>query len=112
MKVETGVGGGWLGGVADEAKRLEQLGYDGLLVSELAHEISTHWTLACAATERADVGTSVMIAFPRSPFVVAQQAWELHQLTGGRVNLGLGPQVKGHNEQRFSTGKWVPPAPR
>lgn len=112
MKVEAGFGGGWLGGVAAEAKRLESLGYDGITTGEVKHEITTRWTLACAATERVEVGTSVMIAFPRSPFVVAQQAWELQELTKGRVNLGLGTQVKGHNERRFSSGKWAPPAPR
>lgn len=112
MKVEAGYGGGWLGGVQDEARRLEALGYDGIVAGEVMHEITTRWTLACAATERVEVGTSVMIAFPRSPFVVAQQAWELQELTKGRVNLGLGTQVKGHNERRFSSGKWAPPAPR
>lgn len=112
MKVEAGFGGGWLGGVQAEARRLEGLGYDGIVTGETTHEITTRWTLGCAATERVEVGTSVMIAFPRSPFVVAQQAWELQELTKGRVNLGLGTQVKGHNERRFSSGKWVPPAPR
>lgn len=112
MKVEAGFGGGWLGGVQQEAKRLEDLGYDGIVTGETLHEATGRWTLACAATERVEVGTSVMIAFPRSPFVVAQLAWELQELTKGRVNLGLGTQVKGHNERRFASGKWGPPAPR
>jgi hypothetical protein len=37
---------------------------------------------------------------------------ERQELTKGRVNLGLGTQVKGHNERRFSSGTWAPPAPR
>jgi probable F420-dependent oxidoreductase len=43
--------------------------------------------------------------------VLAMEAWDLQSLTGGRVNLGLGSQVKGHNLRRFS-GTWSPPAPR
>jgi probable F420-dependent oxidoreductase len=112
MKVEAGFGGRKLDTIADEARRLESLGYDGIVTGETMYEITTRWTLACAATERVDVGTSVMIAFPRSPFVVAQQAWELQEFSKGRVNLGLGTQVKGHNERRFSSGQWAPPAPR
>jgi probable F420-dependent oxidoreductase len=35
----------------------------------------------------------------------------LAKFSGGRFILGLGTQVKGHNERRFST-PWVPPGPR
>lgn len=112
MKVEATLGGNWLGTVADEARRIEALGFDGITLGETIHEMVTRWTLACAATERVEVSPSVLIAFPRSPFVVAQSAWELQEFTKGRVTLGLGSQVKGHNERRFSSGKWAPPAPR
>ena len=44
---------------------------------------------------------SVVVAFPRSPTVLAQQAWDIHANSGGRFVLGLGSQVKGHNERRF-----------
>ena len=54
---------------------------------------------------------SVAVAFPRSPTVLAQQAWDLHANSGGRCVLGLGSQVKGHNERRFGIA-WTPPAPR
>jgi probable F420-dependent oxidoreductase len=34
--------------------------------------------------------------------ITAQTAWELAETAGGRFILGLGTQVKGHNERRFS----------
>lgn len=112
MKVVGYIGRDGLANVPGDVARLERLGYDVLTTSELANEATMRWTLAAHSSTRAEVSTSVMIAFARSPFVTAQMAWELQQLTGGRVSVGLGTQVKGHNERRFSTGEWVPPAPR
>ena len=43
--------------------------------------------------------------------VVAHTARDLQELTGGRFRLGLGTQVKGHIERRFST-KWESPGPK
>jgi len=112
MKVVGRYGDGLLEAVPVEVNRLENLGYDVLTTGELKYEATTRWTLAAHASTRAEIGMSVMIAFPRSPFVTAQMAWELQRMTGGRISIGLGSQVKGHNERRFSTGKWVAPAAR
>ena len=43
--------------------------------------------------------------------VLAMEAWDLQQYSKGRFNIGLGSQVKGHNERRFG-GTWSAPAPR
>ncbi|MDR7385733.1 TIGR03619 family F420-dependent LLM class oxidoreductase [Promicromonospora iranensis] len=43
-----------------------------------------------AVTERLRFGTSVLVAPLRDPFVLAKQVATLHQLSGGRVVLGLG----------------------
>jgi probable F420-dependent oxidoreductase len=112
MKVVGRYGEGLLEEVPDEITRLERLGYDVLSTGELKNEATMRWTLAAHASTRAEIGMSVMIAFPRSPFVTAQMAWELQRMTGGRISIGLGSQVKGHNERRFSTGKWTAPAKR
>jgi len=112
MKVVGRYGEDVLEAVPDEVARLERLGYDVLTTGELKYEATTRWTLAAHSSTRAEIGMSVMIAFPRSPFVTAQMAWELQRMTGGRISIGLGSQVKGHNERRFSTGEWVSPAAR
>ena len=110
MKVITGVGG-WPAAVAAQAKQAEADGFDGITCGELAHDSMLAMTVAATATETIGLQTSVTIAFPRSPMVLAMEAWDLQHLSGGRFCMGLGSQVKGHNERRFA-GAWSPPAPR
>jgi probable F420-dependent oxidoreductase len=43
--------------------------------------------------------------------IVANQAWDLARHSNGRFILGLGSQVKAHNERRFSM-PWIAPAER
>lgn len=112
MKVSGRFGAGPLSDVPSEVERAERLGYDAITTSETKYEATTRWTLAAHVSTRAEIGTSIIIAFPRSPFVMAQMAWELQKSTGGRVMIGLGTQVKGHNERRFSSGPWEAPATR
>ena len=49
-------------------------------------------TAAANATQRITLGTAVAIAFPRSPMVVANAAWDLQETSRGRFTLGLGSQ--------------------
>jgi probable F420-dependent oxidoreductase len=58
-----------------------------------------------------ELGTSVAIAFSRSPMETAQTAWDLQDLSDGRFLLGLGTQVKAHITRRFSM-PWDRPAAR
>jgi len=110
MKLGTLVGG-WLNGVAPTAQKAEANGYDYLACGELSHDSILTMTVAATATSRIELQTSVTIAFPRSPMVLAMEAWDLQVLSQGRFNIGLGSQVKGHNERRFG-GTWAPAAPR
>lgn len=110
MKVSTGVGGK-LRDVPAQARRAEELGYDSITTGETQHDSILIMTLAAEHTERVEVCTSVTIAFPRSPMVMANSCWDLQEFSGGRINIGLGSQVKGHNLRRFS-GTWTPPGPR
>lgn len=110
MKVVAGVGG-WPKDVPAAARQAEEEGFDVLTCGELAHDSLLTMAMAAGATERIGLQTSVTIAFPRSPMVLAMEAWDLQHLSGGRFCLGLGSQVKGHNERRFG-GTWSPPAAR
>ncbi|NQW16912.1 MAG: TIGR03617 family F420-dependent LLM class oxidoreductase [Chloroflexi bacterium] len=112
MKVVGHFGDGPLEKVPEQVKRLERLGFDVAATSEVMNEATMRWTLAAHVSTSIEVSTHVIIAFPRSPFVLAQMAWELQRMTGGRISIGLGSQVKGHNERRFSTGMWRSPARR
>ncbi|MBI4339616.1 MAG: TIGR03617 family F420-dependent LLM class oxidoreductase, partial [Chloroflexi bacterium] len=111
MKVYGGLGSYDLRGIPAQARRAEALGFDGVSFGEMAHDVFLLAALALEHTQRIQVGTSVAMAFPRSPMVVAYTAWDLQRMSGGRFELGLGTQVKGHNERRFSV-KWTAPAPR
>ena len=110
VKLVTGVGG-WPSRAPEQARRAEDQGYDIATCGELAHDSMLTMALAATTTERIELQTSVTIAFPRSPMVLAMEAWDIQQLSKGRFSLGLGSQVKGHNERRFG-GTWSAPAPR
>lgn len=111
FKVETGLYAARLEQAGEVARRAEELGYDGINAAETAHDSFLPLVLAAEHTERIGIGTSVAIAFPRSPMVTAMMAWDLQRFSKGRMTLGLGTQVKGHNQRRFSV-PWSPPAPR
>lgn len=97
--------------VPDAARAAEAVGYDVLLSAENKHDPFLPHVLAALATERVELATSVAIAFPRSPMVVANASWDLQIASRGRFVLGLGPQIRPHNERRFSV-PWSAPAPR
>ncbi len=93
------------------AKAAEETGFDGLTTSEIANDLFIPLAFAALATERIQLATAIAVAFARSPMVVANLAWDLQLNSRGRLCLGLGTQVKGHNERRFSV-PWGPPVPR
>ena len=111
MKIDSGIFIADLRDVARLARYAEELGYDGLWTAEAGHDPYLPVALAATATERITLGTNIAVAFPRSPLVHAQIAWDLQAASRGRFVLGLGTQVKGHNERRYST-PWTAPGPR
>ncbi|MEE2677047.1 MAG: TIGR03617 family F420-dependent LLM class oxidoreductase [Myxococcota bacterium] len=98
--------------LARHGARLDEIGFDTLLFTEAGHDPFLPAMTLAEHTERTQLGTGIAIAFPRSPFVTAQIAWDLQRYSGGRFLLGLGTQVKGHNERRYSTPWPSPPGPR
>lgn len=111
MLVETYLGDYPWNQLAEQARASERLGFDSIVASEIARDSFITLTLAATSTTRARLATSVTIAFPRSPMIVAYASRNLHDLSDGRFALGLGTQVKGHIERRFSSA-FSPPGPR
>ncbi|MFO1159284.1 MAG: TIGR03617 family F420-dependent LLM class oxidoreductase [Reyranellaceae bacterium] len=98
--------------VGPAAKAIEAAGYAGVSTQENKHEPFLSLAVAGAATERIELHTGVAIAFARSPMAVANVGWDMAaSYGGGRVTIGIGSQVRAHNERRFSV-PWSPPAPR
>ena len=93
------------------AAAVEGAGFDTLMTAELNHDVFAPLALAALATQRIELTPSIAVAFPRSPTIMASQAWDLQANSNGRFVLGLGSQVRGHNERRFGIA-WSPPAPR
>ena len=85
-------------------------GVDGLFTFEGQHDPFLPLAIA-ANTVEADLMTNVAIAFPRSPMQLANVAYDLQVLSGGRFKLGLGSQVKPAIEKRFGA-QWSQPVPR
>jgi len=85
-------------------------GVDGLFTFEGQHDPFLPLAIATRAVE-ADLMTNVAIAFPRSPMQLANVAYDLQVLSGGRFRLGLGSQVKPAIEKRFGA-QWSHPVPR
>ncbi len=83
------------------ARAAEEVGFAALWTSETKHNPFLPLALAAEHTDRIYLGTAVAIAFPRSPMVTAQVAWDLQKYSRGRLLLGLGTQVKAHIERRF-----------
>ena len=90
------------------ARQVEDSGFDGLWVAEAAHNPFLPLAHAALATQRIQLGTAIAVAFPRSPMLMAQTAWDLAEQSQGRFILGLGTQIKPHITKRFSA-KWGKP---
>src|SRR5688572_24857885 len=97
--------------VATAARAAEAAGYDGLSTSENKNDPFLAHAIAAVETKRVSLETGIAISFSRSPMVVANVSWDLQNASRGRFVLGLGSQVRAHNENRFSV-PWTAPAPR
>ena len=113
MQLDAGlaVGGKHLPTIGEVGRAAESLGFAGLWTSETKHDSFLPLAVAANNTKRLDLGTSIAIAFSRSPMTMAQISWDLQELSDGRFILGLGTQVKAHIERRFSM-PWGRPAAR
>ncbi len=113
MRLDAGLGteGNYLRDIDRTARAAEELGFACLWSNETKHDAFLPLAVAANGTRRIELGTSVAIAFSRSPMEMAQTAWDLQDLSEGRFVLGLGTQVKAHVTRRFSM-PWGRPAAR
>ncbi len=111
MEIHTTLVQDDLNAVSAEIERIEAAGYDGVTTQENRHDPFLPLGVAAVNSTKTTLATAVAICFPRSPMVMANLGWDLQVASQGRFVLGIGPQVKGHNERRFSV-PWSAPAPR
>ncbi|MDG2114979.1 MAG: LLM class F420-dependent oxidoreductase [Actinomycetota bacterium] len=110
MKVDTGIIE-LLSEIPELAHRGEEAGFDGLWSAETTYDPFFPLVLAAEHTSRVELGTSIAVAFARTPMTVANVGWDLQNYSGGRFILGLGSQVSAHITKRFSM-PWSKPAAR
>ena len=111
MLLDAGMRDYDLRAVPEYARKVESIGYDCLWTSETQHDPFLPLAVALTATSSLKIGTSIAVAFPRSPMVIAYTAWDLQKASSGRFILGLGSQVRAHNQRRFSV-KFESPGPK
>jgi len=85
-------------------QRAEELGYEAAYVTHIAgRDALTVITAYAMRTERIRLGTGVVPIYTRTPATMAQTAATIDDLSGGRLNLGLGvshrPVVEGWHGQ-------------
>ncbi|MBT3426820.1 MAG: TIGR03617 family F420-dependent LLM class oxidoreductase [Gammaproteobacteria bacterium] len=111
MNFDLMVGGSSWRKMADLAVKIESAGFNGMLFTEGAQVPWMMIAAAAMAAPKLEFTTGIAVAFPRSPMMSAQIAWELAHNTEGHFRLGLGSQVQGHIERRYSA-QWDRPAPQ
>jgi probable F420-dependent oxidoreductase len=112
MKIDGGFGTSTtLDRAGDMAREQEAAGYDGFWTAETSHDPFLPLLLAAEHTETIELGTSIAVAFARTPMLLANTGWDLQAYSGGRFILGLGSQIKPHITKRFSM-PWSKPAAR
>jgi probable F420-dependent oxidoreductase len=90
------------------ARRLAEVGFDGVFTFEGAHDAFFPLVTAARSGADLDLMTNVAIALVRSPLTLAYSAWDLQTLSRGRFRLGLGSQIKTHVERRYGA-RWEAP---
>ena len=110
MKVDGGISSN-LHDAVSSAKDAEAAGYSGAWTAETSHDPFLPLLLAAEHTQKIELGTSIAVAFARSPMTLANTAWDLQAYSQGRFILGLGSQIQPHLTKRFSM-PWSKPAAR
>ena len=110
MKIDGGIGFD-PNGMAAQAIKAEESGYDGVWSAETNHDPFLPIAVGASATEKLEFGTGIAVAFARNPMTLAVLANDLQLLSKGRFMLGMGSQIKPHITKRFSM-PWSHPAPR
>ncbi|HEY3217468.1 MAG TPA: TIGR03617 family F420-dependent LLM class oxidoreductase [Candidatus Limnocylindria bacterium] len=84
------------------AQTCETDGYHGLWVTETQVDPLLPLAVAATTTRVLRLGTGITVALARSPMVTAMDAWAIQRASRGRLDLGVGTQVRAHIERRFA----------
>jgi probable F420-dependent oxidoreductase len=88
-------------GITAQVAAAEARGAGAVWTSESGVDPYVPLAVAAAVPGRVGLGTSIAVAYGRSPYSTAQAAWHLQRLSLGRLRLGLATQVRPHIERRY-----------
>lgn len=94
MQIYSGLGTGDAKTLIERAKMAESVGMDGLWAEHLNATPFVSLAAVAAETKRMTLGTSIALAFTRSPLETALTALDMDAITNGRFILGLGSGVQ------------------
>ncbi len=97
--------------IRDQVRDAEALGYDTVLAVETQHDPYLDLAIAAQEPSKLELATGIALCFTKSPVATAYTAWDIQRMSGGRLVLGIGSQVKGHVVRRFGM-PWSKPAQR
>ncbi|HEY8638453.1 MAG TPA: LLM class flavin-dependent oxidoreductase, partial [Solirubrobacteraceae bacterium] len=98
--------------LAQAARLAEAAGFESVWATEFYDRSATIALAAMAqATERIELGSAIAYAFGRTPLVLAAEARDLDELSGGRLTLGLGTGTR-RMQQEWHGLDGNHPAPR
>ncbi|WP_338051914.1 LLM class flavin-dependent oxidoreductase [Pseudonocardia acidicola] len=111
-RLGVAINGGNLATVAGVAKRAEARGFESAWTTEFYDRSATISLAAMAtATSTITLGSGIAYAVGRSPLVLAAEAGDLDELSGGRLVLGLGTGTR-RMQQDWHGIDGESPAPR
>jgi probable F420-dependent oxidoreductase len=87
--------------LGEQVREAASLGYDTVVAVETQHDPFLMLAVAAQELSTLELATGIALAFTKSPVATAYIAWDLQRMSGGRLVLGLGSQVKGHITRRF-----------
>ena len=90
MKLDTGIATSALADVGRYAAAAEDMGFDALWSVETSQDPYLPLALVGEHTSRLSFGPAIAVAFPRSPLVHAQLAWDVQVLNLPGVPLSHG----------------------
>lgn len=111
MMIDAEVSPASISEVPGLAKKAQDCCFDCLWFNETKHDPFVQLALGATSTDTIQLGSSIALAFTRSPTTLAYSAWDIQSFSRGRLILGIGAQVRGHIERRFGM-KWESPAPK
>ncbi len=98
--------------IARLARLADEAGFGRLWSAELYRSATVPLALAATVTRDMELATGIALAFTRSPMVLALEALDLVEISGGRAVIGLGAGVRRLNHRWHAVDAYDPPIAR